>query len=95
MCKLNNLKNLKIADIDIGFAFLERFGGKGYAYEAANETMAYAKNTLNLTRIVAITNPDNHRSIKLLNRLGLQFEKMVKLTDNAPELQLLVWSADK
>lgn len=88
------IKRDTLADIDIGFAFLERFGRNGYAYEAASTTMEYARDILKLSRVVAITNPDNQRSIKLLNKIGLHFERMVKLADDAPELQLLAWNID-
>src|SRR5678815_4161900 len=44
MCGL--IKRDTLEDIDIGFAFLPRFWGKGYAHEAAAATMEYGKGTL-------------------------------------------------
>ena len=38
---------------------------------------------LHLPRIVAITAPDNHGSIAVLEKIGLRFERMVRLTENA------------
>ena len=75
MCGL--IKRDVLDDIDIGFAFLPQYTGKGYGYEAAATTMAYAKKPLGLTRIVAITDPVNIHSISLLKKLGMEFEKMV------------------
>lgn len=66
-------------DPDIGYAFLPRFWSKGYAFEAASAVLTWAKNTLGLKRIVAITAPENHSSIRVLNKLGLQFERIVQL----------------
>ena len=86
MCGL--IKRPSLNDIDIGFALLSRFSGHGYAYEAASAVMDYGKNVLGLSRIVAITNPTNQNSIKLLKKLGLQFEKRIKLADDAPEVAL-------
>ena len=62
---------------DVGFAFLPRYWGKGYAYEAAAAVMEYGKSVLGFTRIVAITSEHNEASGKLLEKLGLQFEKLL------------------
>jgi len=61
--------------VDLGFAFLPRFRGMGYAYEAAAATLEHAR-TLGLDRILAIVSPDNDGSIRLLGKLGLAFERM-------------------
>lgn len=74
MCGL--LKRDELPEPDIGFAFLPEFWNQGYAFEAADAVMKYARETLNLGRIFAIVNPDNYASMKLLERLGLQFEGM-------------------
>ncbi len=44
--------------------------------------MAHAQHKLKLPRVVAITNPDNASSIKLLERLGLSFQETLQLTDH-------------
>jgi len=80
MCGLINRESLE--DIDIGFALLPEYSNSGYGYEIARATMVYANNTLGIKKVVAITNSNNIRSIKLLNKLGLQFEKKIKLSDN-------------
>lgn len=82
------IKRDGLDDVDIGFAFLPDFRTKGYAYEAASATMAYGKDALRLKRIVAITSPDNEASGRLLEKLGLRFEQMVRLTENAQEVRL-------
>ena len=64
---------------DIGYAFVPEFWSNGYALEAASAVMIFARETIKLTRIVAITSPDNDASIRVLNKLGLKFEKMVMM----------------
>lgn len=64
---------------DIGYAFLPRYWSKGYAFEAAQGVMGYARETLGLTRIVAITAPDNQPSMKLLEKLGLTYQGIISL----------------
>ncbi|MGE7942196.1 GNAT family N-acetyltransferase [Lysinibacillus xylanilyticus] len=77
-----------LEDVDIGFAFLPTYWGKGYAYEAASAVVAYGLDTLGLKRIVAITSQDNHASAKLLEKVGLTFERLVQLANDEEELRL-------
>ena len=79
-----------IDHIDIGYGILPEFRGKGYAFEAAKAIYDYGYQELNLEKIVAIVNPDNLPSIKLLSKLGLEFEKMVCLPDE--EIEILLYS---
>jgi RimJ/RimL family protein N-acetyltransferase len=73
-----------LEDVDIGFALLPNFRGKGYAYESASAVMEYGKRTLGLNRIVAIASPDNYASAKL----GFSFERIVKLSDDGESVNL-------
>ena len=75
------LKRDYLDDVDVGFALHERFRNKGYAFEAARAVMDYGRNVLGLGRIVALAAPDNHASIRLLRRLGLQFERNIRVPD--------------
>ena len=75
-------------DVDIGFALLARFRGQGYAREAARAVMDHALGTLGLPRVVAITSPDNTASQRILEGLGLHFERMVALRPGEPEIML-------
>lgn len=86
MCGL--LKRESLKDVDIGYALLPKFWGKGYAYEAASAVMAFGKSAFGLSRIVAVTTPDNHSSIKIIEKLGLRFEQMVRLSEDEPEIKL-------
>lgn len=77
MCGL--LKRDTLPDADIGFAFLERFQGQGYAREAAQATLAHAQSAHGLKRILAITSPDNASSIRLLEKLGFQYQETMQM----------------
>jgi [ribosomal protein S5]-alanine N-acetyltransferase len=83
------IKRAELEHVDIGFAYLPDYSGRGYAFEAASATLEYAKNSLALTRILAITNQDNIRSIKLLEKLGLQFEKLISLPKEDKQIILM------
>lgn len=82
------IKRDSLEDVDIGFAFLQKYWCRGYAYEAAFAVMTYGESVLGHKRIVAITSADNENSAKLLEKLGFRFEGMVKLSDDSPEVML-------
>ncbi len=86
MCGL--IKRDFLDDVDVGYAFLPAYWGQGYAYEAASAVTAYGAEVLGLKRIVAITTLDNHRSARLLEKLGLRFERMVKFPGEDQEIRL-------
>jgi RimJ/RimL family protein N-acetyltransferase len=86
MCGLTKKDSLQ--DVDLGFAFLPEFWSKGYAFEAAAAVKAYSKDTLGISRLIAITNPDNESSIRLLEKIGLRFERMIRLSEDASEIKL-------
>jgi RimJ/RimL family protein N-acetyltransferase len=73
---------------DIGFAFLPAYWGKGYAYEAANAILNFAKADLGLKRILATTRPENIASQKLLEKLGLRFEGLMRHPDGDRDLRV-------
>ncbi len=83
------LKRETLEDVDLGFAFLQRFQGKGYGVESATATLEYGRDRLGLKRIVAVTQSGNAGSIRVLEKLGLRFEKMVQLSPSAPPIRLL------
>lgn len=74
--------------IDIGFAFLPKYEGKGFAYEAANNVKNVAFNELGIKVISAITTKTNISSQKLLEKLGLELTGTTKLPNDTKELLL-------
>jgi RimJ/RimL family protein N-acetyltransferase len=90
MCGL--IKRAELENVDIGYAFLPRFWLKGYAVEAAAAVKAYARDVLGLKRLVAITDPANQGSIRVLEKIGLKYEKMVRLS--ADDIELKLFAAD-
>ncbi|MDB6114780.1 MAG: GCN5-related N-acetyltransferase [Lacunisphaera sp.] len=87
------LKRDALEDVDLGFALLPQFGGQGYAQEAAAATLGHGRSVLGLKRIVAITDPANAASIRLLEKLGFRFERLIRLAPDKPELNLFASEA--
>jgi RimJ/RimL family protein N-acetyltransferase len=77
-----------LTDVEVGFAFLSRHCSKGYATESAAAVLVHARQALRLQRIVAITSPENLGSIAVLEKIGLKFERMIRLTEHGPEIKL-------
>ncbi|MES2131473.1 MAG: GNAT family N-acetyltransferase [Bacteroidota bacterium] len=71
------------ADSDIGFAFLPGYEGKGYAYESSKVVLDSIIADPAYTNILATTLKDNVNSIKLIEKLGLKFEKEIKVDEEA------------
>ena len=86
MCGLIRREGLE--DVDIGYALLPRYWSNGYAVEAAQAVKEYAKNVVGLKRIVAIVDPANQGSIRVLEKIGLRYEKMIRLSADDIDLKL-------
>lgn len=86
MCGL--IKRDALEDVDIGYAFLPKSWSKGYAIEATQGVMKFAKEVVGLKRVVAIVDPANTGSVRVLEKLGMTFEKMMKLYEDDIDLKL-------
>jgi len=83
---LINRKGLE--HVDVGIAFLESYRSKGFAYESTSAILDFAKRELGIDPILAITDLNNSKSIKLLERLGMRFEKIIQLPDDEKKCRL-------
>jgi RimJ/RimL family protein N-acetyltransferase len=81
------VKRESLQDFDIGFALLSQHEGNGYAFESASALLRLAKNTFKLSRIAAICTPDNHSSIKLIEKLEFHLEPSILLDSNQKPLK--------
>lgn len=79
-------------DIDLGFALLSEYEGKGYAFEASKGMLEYSFNELNIKKIAAITVPDNTRSINLLKKLGMKDGGTIMHPEENKELPLFLYT---
>jgi RimJ/RimL family protein N-acetyltransferase len=82
------LKRDYLQDVDVGFALRESYRGQGYAFEAAQAAMRHGQEDLGISRIVAITSPDNRASMKVLRKLGLEFERNLRIPDQSRDTRL-------
>jgi [ribosomal protein S5]-alanine N-acetyltransferase len=73
MCGL--LRREILPDVDVGFALLPEHAGVGYASEAAAAVIEFGRAEFGLRRVAGITLPGNAASIRVLEKLGLRFER--------------------
>ena len=92
MCGLVNRDALD--DVDIGYATLPAYRRRGYTLEAARATIDYAHRTLGLDRVVAMTWLDNDASARLLEKLGMQYERTIRLAEGEEKSRLFVVERD-
>jgi len=86
MCGL--IKRDYLEHPDIGFALLTEYSSMGYGFEIASALLVHARNDLSMTTILAITVPNNVKSIGLLEKMGLRFVKSFRTEPDAEELML-------
>jgi len=64
---------------DVGYAFVQRVWGRGYAQEAAAAVLGHAQGPLGIPKLAAITSPENFASMAVLRKIGFSFHGMVEL----------------
>jgi len=64
---------LETNEVDLGYRFMKKFWGKGYATEAALACIGYGFDHLNLPRIVGRALPGNLASIKVLEKCDMKY----------------------
>jgi RimJ/RimL family protein N-acetyltransferase len=62
-------------EIEIGYRLLRAYWNRGLATEAARAARDYALGCLGLRRLVALIDPDNARSLRVAEKIGLRHEK--------------------
>jgi ribosomal-protein-alanine N-acetyltransferase len=86
MCGL--LKRDHLPDVDIGYAYLPEFWGQGIAFEAAEAVMHHAAGKFGLRRLIGVVSEGNAGSIRVLEKLGMEFERMFLMRPGEPEVRL-------
>lgn len=76
------VKREEFPDPDLGFAFLERYRRRGYASESARAVLRYGFDELGLGRIIAMADPDNKPSVRLLQNLGFEYAGKVRMPED-------------
>lgn len=84
------LQRDSLAHPDLGYAFLARQHGQGYAHEAASAVLRHARENLQLMTLHAITAFRNPASVKLLGKLSFDFVDFIQQPGYAEPSRLFV-----
>lgn len=82
MCGL--IKRPAFTEIDLGYAFLPEFWGRGYAREAARGCLDWGHDAMGLRQVIAFVSPRNEASVRLLITLGFHFVRMIQMEPKDP-----------
>jgi ribosomal-protein-alanine N-acetyltransferase len=86
MCGL--LKRDNLPDVDIGYALFPAYWGRGFAEEAATAVIEHAGRKFGLTRLIGVVSETNSSSIRVLEKCGLVFERMVAMSPDEKPVRL-------
>ena len=79
-------------ELELSYLLAPAYWGQGLATEAARAVLEFAAGRLGLGRVVAFIHPDNVRSRRVAQRLGMQLEGTVSYRAFG-QVDLFAWSA--
>ena len=86
MCGL--LKRDILPDVDVGYAFFPAFWGQGFAQEATVATLQHASRKFGIKRVIGVVSEGNAGSMRVLEKLGMSFERMFSMREDEPPVRL-------
>ncbi len=88
-CGLKRLEDFN-SEVDIGYRFVARYWGLGLASESAAALYQQGKDQLQLARIIGLVIPENNGSVRVLEKLGMQREKAIRVPGASRDFDLYV-----
>jgi RimJ/RimL family protein N-acetyltransferase len=82
------LKRDYLPDPDVGYAFLPEYRGLGLAHEAAEATLRHGARKFGMKRVLATVITGNEPSIRVLQKLGMEFERLLDRKPGEAEVRL-------
>ena len=86
MCGL--LRRDTLPDVDVGYALLPEYWGRGFAFEAVEATLRHGARKFGLERVIGVVSEGNTASIRVLEKVGMRFEGMVSMHAGEPPVRL-------
>ncbi len=66
---------LDTSEVELGYTLHRAFWGRGYATEGSRAALRFGFETVGLTRIVAIARPENTGSRRVMEKVGMTYER--------------------
>ncbi|HXY71215.1 MAG TPA: GNAT family N-acetyltransferase [Actinomycetota bacterium] len=64
-----------VTEVEVAYLFGRPYWGKGYATEAARAVRDYGVGPVGRTRLVSLVYPDNDASLRVVEKLGMRYER--------------------
>ena len=91
MCGLHRLRD-RPGDVEVGWRLAPELWGNGYATEAGGTWLEHGFRTLDLPRIISVTDEPNVRSLAVMRRLGMTFLERDRVTDSGVTFDAVVYA---
>jgi RimJ/RimL family protein N-acetyltransferase len=91
MCGLHHQESYP-DDVEVAWRLARVHWGQGYATEAATSWLDHGFGTLNLPRVISMTDPPNLRSLAVMRRLGMVFDHEAEIEDMGTVFQAVVYA---
>ena len=78
-CGIKYLPEIELPEV--GYRLLKRFWGKGIGTEAARVCVEFAREDLELKKLVALIEPENGASIRIAKKLGMTRGPLIHIYD--------------
>ena len=75
--------------VEIGWRLGRPFWGRGLATEVAQEALRFGFTDVGLDRIISICHVDNHASVRVMTKLGMQPDRVTTMPDRGPQVRVL------
>lgn len=78
------------SDWELGWTFARGHWGHGYATEAAAAVRDYSFDRLGLPRLISLIRPGNSASVRVAERLGMAFQRLVEWNGSPAHMYLAI-----
>lgn len=84
-----------VHEVEVAYTIAEEYWGQGLASEAAHAILKYGFETLNLSRLVSLIEPENIGSQKVAEKMGMKLEKKIQMPVNGVDYPVWIYSITK
>lgn len=84
-----------VHEVEVAYTIAEEHWGQGLASEAAHAILKYGFETLNLSRLVSLIEPENIGSQKVAEKIGMKLEKKIQMPVNGVDYPVWIYSITK
>jgi RimJ/RimL family protein N-acetyltransferase len=90
MCGLHHQSSMP-DDVEVAWRLAHEHWGRGYATEAATAWLDYGFDVFGLPEIISMTDADNDRSLAVMRRLGMRFDRIDEIEDEGVLFEALIY----